>query len=251
MIDNVLGLGMQIEKAGDDQYLLLKMEINDNMLYGESEIPDCPDQRNGDYCVIINKRAIHPPASATKGKVPHTTAASSLPLYKIKGDTSWGSKTTLTNNTFTGFNGKTRMGMQNVMFSSSFYQPDYTPMLEFDNTKFVDIADNGFAYFSDPFEEWAVISDCGNFPCTGPKNILYDFRGSVWSGSQPSLAPAEFQLIANNSGFAPFIAECLPRPLMNSYFCTKPSLSILHFDSLDSDRLDRSVQPVYTRLQGT
>jgi len=26
-----------------------------------------------------------------------------------------------------------------------------------------------------PLPDWANIEDCGNFPCTGPYNLLYSF----------------------------------------------------------------------------
>ena len=33
-----------------------------------------------------------------------------------------------------------------------------------------------------PLPGWANIEDCGNFPCTGPYNLLYSFKNSVWIG---------------------------------------------------------------------
>jgi len=38
---------------------------------------------------------------------------------------------------------------------------------------------------------------------------------------------------------------------MNAYMCQHKPLGILHFESKDTDKMDRSVQPVYTKLQGT
>jgi hypothetical protein len=29
--------------------------FNDNYIYGESEIPDCPDNKTSDYCFIVDK----------------------------------------------------------------------------------------------------------------------------------------------------------------------------------------------------
>ena len=29
-----------------------------------------------------------------------------------------------------------------------------------------------------PMSGWANIEDCGNFPCTGPHNLLYTFRNT-------------------------------------------------------------------------
>jgi hypothetical protein len=36
------------------------MILNDNYIYGESEIPDCPDTNNNDYCDVTEKFAVWP-----------------------------------------------------------------------------------------------------------------------------------------------------------------------------------------------
>jgi len=33
-----------------------------------------------------------------------------------------------------------------------------------------------------PNPGWANLEDCGNFPCTGPNNVLYSFKNSKWNG---------------------------------------------------------------------
>jgi hypothetical protein len=38
------------------------------------------------------------------------------------------------------------------------------------------------AWMMTPLEKWAIIKDCGEFPCTGPLNALFDFVGSVFEG---------------------------------------------------------------------
>jgi len=58
MIDNVLGLGMSL---GNPTNSSTSLSFNDNYIYGESEIPDCPDPKNDkDYCEITEKFAIYP-----------------------------------------------------------------------------------------------------------------------------------------------------------------------------------------------
>ena len=160
MMDNQLGLGMQIKMAGDDQYKDLVMEMNDNMIYGELPIPDCPSKTNGDYCTIVNKRAIHPPAAALAGKAPHVLAQPALPMYKIKADSAWAGKTKLARNSFIGFKAYTAEGLRNRLFGTSIHQPDYTPLLEFDQTTFVNVEEGAYAWFDDPLKEWANMDDC-------------------------------------------------------------------------------------------
>jgi|DEB0MinimDraft_12_1074336.scaffolds.fasta_scaffold01900_3 hypothetical protein len=112
------------------------MEMNDNTIFGEIESPDCPNSQNGDFCNRFDKIGLFPPAAALKGKDIHITGDSALPMYKIKGDSSWGGKTVLNRNKFIGFKSNTLTGMKNAIFGSSAYQPDYTPMLEFYDTTF-------------------------------------------------------------------------------------------------------------------
>jgi hypothetical protein len=172
-------------------------------------------------------------------------------MYKIKGDSGWGGRTKLNRNVFSGFKAETALGHRQSIFGSSYYQPDYTPMLEFTDTTFIDVEESALAWLEDPHGAWAVIPDCGNFPCSGPKNVLYSLKGTTWEGETPDITPVDFQVIHNNSGFAPYIKECTPQPLSNTYICEKSSLSVLHFESQDLDRMDRSVQPVNITLQGT
>ena len=49
MIDNVLGLGINMANSTNRSTYLI---LNDNYIYGESEIPDCPDSTKDDYCEI-------------------------------------------------------------------------------------------------------------------------------------------------------------------------------------------------------
>lgn len=38
---------------------------------------------------------------------------------------------------------------------------------------------------------------------------------------------------------------------MNAYVCDEDRLGVLTFESMDEDRWDRSMQPIYVRQQGT
>jgi hypothetical protein len=79
------------------------MDFKSMTIFGESDIPDCPSQTNGDYCFLTDKYALHPPAAAYIGKENHITMTASLPMYKIKADSAWGGKTRLFNCKFSGF----------------------------------------------------------------------------------------------------------------------------------------------------
>jgi hypothetical protein len=84
--------------------------VNDCNIFGEIEIPDCPVPGNGDYCSAYTKYALFPSTAAVKGKDPHITMASGLPMYKIKANAAWGARAVWNRNKFTGFNTLTREG---------------------------------------------------------------------------------------------------------------------------------------------
>ena len=60
---------------------------------------------------------------------------------------------------------------------------DVHPIETFTNTKFYDLHEDAFAYLMDPPLEWANLKDCGNFPCTGPQNIVLYFKNTQFFGS--------------------------------------------------------------------
>ena len=45
-------------------------------------------------------------------------------------------------------------------------------MVEFYNTKFIDVDGDAIAYLDDPDPGWVNIKDCGEFPCTAPSDKL-------------------------------------------------------------------------------
>jgi hypothetical protein len=97
------------------------------------------------------------------------------------------------------------------------------------------------AWMMTPLEKWAIIKDCGEFPCTGPLNALFDFVGSVFEGDNiPTYAAAEFQVIADNEGFAPYVENCQYYLELNGYACNNNNLGVLIFESEDTDKWDRS-----------
>jgi len=112
------------------------------------------------------------------------TSPPAHPQYKIKSDASFGGRTFYNNLEFIGFNSnKTFCGMKQSLFTINPTSPDYVPAIKLTNTRFENVAQESIAYFFDPPWEWAVLDDCGEFPCTGPLNILLQFEKSVFAGS--------------------------------------------------------------------
>jgi hypothetical protein len=120
-------------------------------------------------------------------------------------------------------------------------------MAEFIDTEFNNVENDAMAYIMDPSPGWANIADCGNYPCTAPKNVLLTFEGSIFNGAKPRFAKREFQIIADNAEFAPYIPECEPYTSGNAYVCDSDRLAVLLFESLDPDNMDRAMQPIYVQ----
>lgn len=47
-------------------------------------------------------------------------------------------------------------------------------MAEFYDTEFENVESDAIAFIMDPKPGWANIADCGNYPCTAPKNVLIE-----------------------------------------------------------------------------
>jgi hypothetical protein len=108
------------------------------------------------------------------------------------------------------------------------------------------------AWMATPPDAWANMADCGAFPCTAPLNALLRFEGTTFEGENiPDYAADSFQVIADNDGFAPYVANCTRYEEFNGYACNNDDLGMLIFESEDSDKWDRSVQPIYVSKEGT
>jgi hypothetical protein len=54
---------------------------------------------------------------------------------------------------------------------------------------FDNVEEDAFALFFEPPQKWAVIDDCGAFPCTGPKNTIFHMKNTQFKGAaKPSFA---------------------------------------------------------------
>ena len=55
-------------------------------------------------------------------------------------------------------------------------------MMTFNDPTFDNVSKDAIAYIYDPPEGWATIDDCGQWPCTGPENIVIKFEDALYSG---------------------------------------------------------------------
>jgi len=164
-IDSRTGYANMLSNSADE-YNDLIMESNDIIIYGETESPDCPP--NGGFCHKYNKGGYIAAPATYGGKPLHITKASALPPHKIKSDASWGSKVVLNRLEFRDWNATTREGMRSQIFTVNKNSPDYVPMHEFYDTKFINVEADAMSYIFDPPQGWANPYECGEFPCTAP-----------------------------------------------------------------------------------
>ena len=112
------------------------------------------------------------------------------------------------NLTFKNFRTTTEMGQRQRIFEFAFSASDLIPIHRFFNTKFIDNEVDAFAYFYVPPQAWAIIKDCGEWPCTGPYNTFYSFKNTTFEGRQPSYVASNFSLIPNTPDFAKYVDDC-------------------------------------------
>lgn len=144
---------------------------------------------------------------------------SPLPVPITFAVAAWGTKKYIKRNTFIGFDKKTKEGLRQSVMAVSEFDSDYTPTHEFFDNTFVDVQDGAMVYLLDPPKGWANLADCGDFPCTGPKNVLVSFQGSKFEGTKPRMSKPDFQFISNNTEISPYIDGCKVDIWQNCYVC--------------------------------
>ena len=230
------------------------MQYDDNIIYGETASPDCPQDGNGGFCFKNSKMGLMIGSATQGGKSLHNPSLSGRPHYKIKTDGTWAGRVVMNRNRFYRFNSATSAANGAQRQSVIGLNPtaaDVVPVLEAYDTYFEDVQDDAMAFLYDPPAHWAKFDDCGAFPCTAPWNVLFQFKRTTFGGVRPSSAKADFQLIADNDGFAPYVPDCSRFETPNYYMCEQRYLGMLMFESEDADKRDRSLQPIYMQLQGT
>ena len=168
MIDNVLGMSLNIAGGGLDK--LISMENVD--IYGETDAEDCPSKS----CFCKDKFGFMLATAIGGAKPLHPTMKTLLPIHKIKSNASWGGRVEMYRVNFHNFLAETDCGARQSVFGRNPTAADYTPLHEFDQSRFTDVEDAAMAWFEPSPMKWAVIDDCGEWPCSGPENIMLKFE---------------------------------------------------------------------------
>jgi len=185
------------------------------------------------------------------GKDFHIGKMSPLPPHKVKSISSWGTRVEIYRMQFINWKPQTEMGMSNRAFELNPWGSDHIPMQEFYDTKIVNVHPDALGFFFEPPQGWAIIKDCGEWPCTAPKNTIFSFKRTTFEQGRPPYGASDFQMIPNTQDFSEFVPKCTEQKEMNLWTCQNDHLGVLMFESEDVDKFDRSMQPIYGRLKGT
>lgn len=128
---------------------------------------------------------------------------------------------------------------------------DYVAYGEFIRPIFDNVHDDAVVFYYKPSQGWINWEDCGiEFTCTGLYNIVIRFEDAALTGTgaRPNFERNTFNVISNNvesiSNKAFNDRRCDFKEKWNAWICVD-EFSVLIFDSLDEDRMDRSAQPIY------
>jgi len=181
----------------------------------------------------------------------HVTAESAFPMYNHHANPCMGGRTVGYGNHFINYNATTEYGKNNMIFGSNMYGSDYTEPQDFYSSTFTNVENAAIATLDDPEPAWANKKDCGEFPCTAPWNVLFSFKDTKWETLVEPNAQKDWQIIANNPGFAPYQPGCSLKENWNGYECFEDSLGILFFENDDWDAKDRALHPIYIKQDST
>lgn len=198
LVDNRLGITLSTVNSWKQPEVTKLIKLSDSFIYGENNDmhDDCPDGASGttgEKCYCPDKFGFMTFYSLNKGKDAHITEKAARPLYNTKSFANWSSKALISNVNFINFKTQSKcVARISAIGMPDKYQPDYNPVHYFTNTKFTNVAQDAVAFLRDPPLSWASINDCGEWPCTGPSNAIFNFYDSVWEVNDGVTALPDF-----------------------------------------------------------
>lgn len=238
MLDNQKGVAGTVSSSSRNAKFILR----NSKIYGQSDLLDCPPNA-GFVCLEVGRAGLTVLSVGTSDKSFHPDMEVQFPYHKTE-DANWFGRVEYVENEFIDFvTPKTTAGGDFTI--NIFANPDYSQPAHFIRNTFTNVHPDNFVFIAHPPQKWANLKDCGNFPCTGPLNVLYHFYENTWTHNSLPQEQGNFQVIANNTEFAPFISGCVPKVKWNAYLCRDPNLGVLLFESNDADKMDRAMQPIY------
>lgn len=122
------------------------------------------------------------------------------------------------------------------------YASDYIPMHKFMSSTFDNVNEAAVAYINDPNPGWANPTDCIEWPCTAPENVVLKFENTNFAGlTRPLKTERNFQIVSDVEEAVNAYSNCEIRTAWSAGWCSNRNLGILLFESLDADNEDRSI----------
>jgi len=185
----------------------------------------------------------------------HPSKEMHCPISSQVENGTWGGKAYFKNLKFIDFApGKDALGstLKNQMIQLLPKSPDFITLQNFDNLEFDNCDPSAMTEFFDPPKKWANLADCGDFPCTGPKNTLFSFTNIKWTNVPTSedakFVKEDFTLIPTIETYTENFPDCEKMESINGHICTNNDMGILVWESQDPDSIDRSIQPILIRM---
>lgn len=166
-----------------------------------------------------------------------------LPFYKTIHPGGWGAQAYITDVEFEDFTYQTQCGKTQVIFKNSETASDFIPIHHLDDSTFTNVDMDAVINIVPLPLTFIQISECGNFPCTGNKNIVIQYKDL-----EPNTTPIPTDSGTISSAISQRIYpgfNCNLNGVWNAWICSNEDIGQVLFESLDDDRWDRSVQPIY------
>lgn len=176
-IDNALGVSLQIGGEYNEAEILFE----DSFVFGESS--DIAQDVVGGVGFCQDKNAIMMFGHNRGSKAVIEGRSYNLPFYKTIHPGGWGAQAYIDNVVFKNFGYSTSCGKTQVIFKNSQSASDFVPIHHLDNSEFIDVDDNAVISVVALPLSYIQISECGNFPCTGNKNIVVQYTNLQLSGA--------------------------------------------------------------------
>ena len=217
--------------------------VSNVTIVGYSANPGCEGAcKGGEYSGCTGRRGIQLGAADGGHKFPR--APPYRPWYKVKKDAAFGGITEVSGVTFAGFTryGNTQCpegpGMRSAAVASQPAASDSSPVHTFSGVSLSDVAEDAILYLDEPDPGWLNPTDCVDMQCTGLKNLVVKDEDGTLFG-------AKGQAVSRNVMAVGFDPRCQLKPAWNAFFCSGGSdYDVLFFESLDSDKYSRRLQPV-------
>jgi len=249
-LDSNIGAGAMAATDGASEYREHSSHLYDSVFYGTTDSPDCPDEDK--QCTFMERHGVTTSimsiAHSPMGMEIHPAKEMHCPISSQVENGSWAGKAYFKNLKFIDFApGKSQTGiLKNQMIQLLKKSPDFITLQNFEDLEFTNCDASALTYFFNPPESWANLADCGDFPCTGPKNTIFSFKNIKWIGGSEGAEDAleNFSLIPWVEGYTDNFPDCKKMDSINGHICTNNDMGILVWESQDPDSIDRSIQPV-------